>query len=236
MQKILTIAKKELGWYFNTPVGYVLLGLFAALANFLVVRDVLLRQQADLSALFVLLPWLLMVLIAAVCARAIAEEKKSGTLEVLLTLPIKKSELILGKFLGLGIFGLIAILTTLPVVGIVALLGNPDIGVIIAGYLASFLFALSLLSIGIFISTTSTNQVAAVFISIIVFFVIMVIGNPIITDQVPRVARNAFFFISPVARYESMARGVVDLRDVVYFASVVMGFLYLSVETLKRSN
>ena len=232
MNKVLTIARKEIAWYFNTPVGYVLLGLFAGLANFLAVRDIFLRRQASLSALFVFLPWLFLVLVAAVSMRAIAEEKKTGTLEVLLTLPITKREVILGKFLGLGVFGLLGILTTLPTMGVVVSLGNPDLGLIFAGYLAAMLLMLSLLAIGLYLSTIAKNQVGAVFTTMVVFFLIMVIGSPLITDQAPRFMRSVFFFISPVARYENMVRGVVDLRDFVYFISVVVGFIYLSVEAL----
>lgn len=236
MSRILTITRKELTWYFNTPVGYVLLGLFAALANFLVVRDIFLRGQANLSALFVFLPWLLLVFVAAVSMRAIAEEKKSGTLEVLLTLPITKTEVILGKFVGLGVFSVVALAATIPIPALLYALGSPDGGVILAGYLASLLLALALLSIGVFVSTISTNQVAAVFTALVVFFLIMVVGSPLITDQVPRVVRSIFFFISPIARYENMTRGVLDVRDLVYFVSVLVGFLYLSVEMLKRDS
>lgn len=236
MNKILTIAKKEFAWYFNTPVGYVLLGLFGALGNFLAVRDIFLRGQADLYALFVFLPWLLMILAAAVSARAIAEEKKTGTFEVLLTLPVTNTEVILGKLGGLGMLGLLGVLTTLPTVGIIFALGNPDGGIIAAGYLAAFLLILSLMSIGVFLSTLTENQVGAVFTSLVVFFLIMIIGSPLITDQAPRFLRGVFFFISPSARYENMAKGVVDLRDIVYFISIIAGFLYLSVEILKRNN
>lgn len=236
MRKILTIARKELAWYFNTPVGYVLLGLFAALTNFLAVRDIFLRNQASVQALFTFLPWLLMVLVAAVAMRAVAEEKKSQTLEVLLTLPVTEAEVILGKFGGLGILGIFALVTTLPTAGVVVVLGKPDVWVIAAGYLAALLLGLALVSLGIFISTISTNQVAAVFSALTVFFLIMIIGSPLITDQVPRFVRGAFFFISPIARYENIARGVVDVRDLVYFVSLMVGFLYLSVEMLKRRN
>lgn len=234
MRKVLTIAKKEVIWYFNNPVGYVLLGLFAALANFLVVRDIFLRNQASAQALFTFLPWLLMVLVAAVAMRAIAEEKKSQTLEVLLTLPVTETQVTIGKFIGLGLFLASALISVLPVPITLFALGAPDVGIIVAGLLAVLLLSLTLLTIGLFISTVSKNQVGAVFTALVVFFLIMVIGSPVITDQVPRFARSVFFFISPIARFENMARGVVDARDVVYFVSIMVGFLYLSVETLKR--
>lgn len=236
MRKILVIAKKEFIWYFNTPVGYVLLGLFAALTNFLAIRDVFLSKQASSQALFVFLPWLLMVLVAAVAMRAIAEEKKSQTLEILLTLPITGTEVILGKFVGLGFFVLITIASVLPVPITLLALGEPDIGIIIAGLLAAMLLALTLLTIGLFISAVSKNQVGAVFTALVAFFLILVIGSPLITEQVPRFMRSVFFLVSPIARYENMARGVVDVRDLVYFVSVMAGFLYLSVETLKRRS
>lgn len=236
MNKVSTIARKEVAWYFNTPVGYVLLGLFGALANFLALRDIFLRQQADLSGLFTVLPWLLLVFAAAAAARSVAEERKNGTLEVLLSLPITETDIILGKFWGLGMFGLLVLGSTLPTVVIVALLGKPDFGIIFAGYLGGALLVWALLAVGEFISALSTNQAAAVFTALVVFFLLLIIGSPLITDQMPVALRSVFFFVSPAARFESIARGVIELRDVVYFLSLTAGFLYLSVEVLKRRN
>lgn len=236
MNKIFIIAKKELAWYFNNPAGYVLLGLFAALSNFLAIRDILLRNQATIDALSLILPWLALVLVAVVAMRSIAEERKNGTLEILLTLPLSQGEIILGKFFGLGMFMLTAIITVLPIPLTLTVFGRPDWGIIIAGLLAILFFVLTLLTIGLFISSITQDQVAAVFTSLVVFFLIMVIGTALITDQVPKFMREAFFFISPIARYQNMARGVIDFRDVVYFLSLIGGFLYLSIEVLKRER
>ena len=236
MNNIKTIAKKELSFYFNTPTGFVILGVFGALVNFLAIRDILLREQADLTPIFSILPWLLLVVVSVISARSFAQERKDGTMEILLTLPIKLEEIVIGKFIGLKIFSFLAILTMLPTTILLFALGRPDPGVIIASYIAAILFAQTLAAIGIYISATSKNTVTAVFVSVIVFFVAVIIGTPIITDQFPRLVRSAFFFISPVSRYQNMARGVLDLRDIVYFLSVIGGFLYLTIERLKRNR
>jgi len=236
MKNIKTIAKKELSYYFNTPVGYIILGILGALVNFLAIRDILIRGQVDLTPIFSIFPWLLLIVIAVISARTIAEEKKTGTFEVLLTLPVKLEEIIMGKFVGLKIFSSLAVLTILPTIIAVFVLGKPDPGVVVASLLAAFLYAQTLSAIGIYISASSKNTLAAVFVTIITFFLVMIIGSPLITDQFPRVFQSVFFFVSPVARYQNMAKGVIDLRDVVYFVSTIAAFLYLSVQKLKRSR
>ena len=236
MKNIKTIAKKELSFYFNTPTGFIILGIFGALINFLAIRDILIRDQADLMPIFSILPWLLLVVVAVISARSFAEEKKSGTFEVLMTLPLKLQEIVLGKFAGLKMLSGLTVLSLLPTIIAVFILGKPDPGVIFASLLAAFLFAQILIAIGMYISTTSKNTLSAVFVSIIVFFIVMIIGSPLITDQFPRIFRGIFFFISPMARYQNMAQGVIDLKDVIYFISVIAAFLYLSIEQLKRNR
>src|ERR1051326_8822926 len=182
MSRTLTILNRELASYFATPLAYVFIVVFLVLAGILTffVGDFFERGQADLQSFFGFHPWLYLVLIPALSMRLWAEERKSGTIELFLTLPIRLGEAVHGKFLAAWVVAGIALALTFPFWLTVDFLGAPDNGVILAGYLASWLMAGAILAIGAAVSATTKNQVIAFVVTAAIVFVLTVAGTPVV--------------------------------------------------------
>ncbi len=234
MRNIWVIMRRELTGYFATPVAYVFLVIFLALSGSLTfyVGSFFERGQADLQSFFTYQPWLYLVLIPAISMRLWAEERKTGTAELLLTLPISISEAVLGKFLAAWSFTALALVFTFPIWITVNLLGSPDNGVIFAGYLGSLLMAGAYLAIGACFSALSKNQVVAFVVSAAVCFLFTLSGTPLVLNffagWLPQVAVEIVAGFSFLTHYAAMTRGVIDLRDIVFFASLIGVFLYVN--------
>ena len=234
MRNIWVIMRRELTGYFATPVAYVFLVIFLALSGSLTfyVGSFFERGQADLQSFFTYQPWLYLVLIPAISMRLWAEERKTGTAELLLTLPISMSEAVLGKFLAAWSFTALALVFTFPIWITVNLLGSPDNGVIFAGYLGSLLMAGAYLAIGACFSALSKNQVVAFVVSAAVCFLFTLSGTPLVLNffagWLPQVAVEIVAGFSFLTHYAAMTRGVIDLRDIVFFASLIGVFLYVN--------
>ncbi len=232
MRNIWVIMRRELTGYFATPVAYVFLVIFLALSGSLTfyVGSFFERGQADLQSFFTYQPWLYLVLIPAISMRLWAEERKTGTAELLLTLPISMSEAVLGKFLAAWSFTALALVFSFPIWVTVNLLGSPDNGVIFAGYLGSLLMAGAYLAIGACFSALSKNQVVAFVVSAAVCFLFTLSGTPLVLNffagWLPQVAVEIVAGFSFLTHYAAMTRGVIDLRDIVFFASLIGVFLY----------
>src|SRR5690242_16869929 len=184
MRNVLTIFRRELAAYFATPLAYVFIVIFLVMAGILTffVGNFFERGQADLQPVFTFHPWLYVVLIPALSMRLWAEERRSGTIELFLTLPISMTQAVLGKFLASWAFAGIALALTFPFWITVNYLGNPDNGVILASYIGSFLMAGGYLAIGACISAATSNQVIAFIVSVVVCFLFTVSGAPIVID------------------------------------------------------
>ena len=235
MSTVTAIAKRELSAYFSTPLAYVFIVIFLALAGATTFYfgAFFARGQADLQAFFSFHPWLYLFLIPAVGMRLWAEERKSGTIELLMTLPVSTTEAVLGKFVAAWIFAGIAIALTFPIWITVNYLGSPDNGVIVAGYVASFLMAGAFLAIGSFMSALTRNQVIAFVITAAACFLFMMSGlepvqsafrgwaSPFIVDLVAS--------LSFLTHFDAITQGVFDLRDFIYLASVIGVFLFANV-------
>lgn len=232
--RTLAVFRRELAGYFVTPVAYVFIVIFLFVTGMFTFSDRLgdfyQRGQADLQPFFVFLPWLFLFLIPAVSMRLWAEERRQGTLELLLTLPIPLWGSVLGKFLAAWIFTGIALALTFPIWITVNYLGKPDNGVILAGYLASFLMAGAYLAIGSTMSALTRNQVIAFIITVIVCFGFLLGGYAPALAQlgswVPQSVVSAVASFSFVTRFDALAKGVIDLRDVLFFASLIALFLF----------
>ena len=233
MREILVIARRELGSYFATPVAVVFIVIFLALQGALTFNlgGFFARNQADLAPLFNFLPWVLLFLVPALTMRLWAEERRSGTIEMLLTLPITPGQAVIGKFLAAWAFCIIAIALTFPFVLTVHYLGRPDDGVIACGYLGAALIAGCYLALGGALSATTRNQVIAFVLSVAACFVVTAAGTPIVSDFLaqgaPLLATLARR-ISVAERYTGLTRGVIQLRDIVYFLSFPGFFLFLT--------
>ena len=227
MRNTFVIAKRELGSYFGSPVAYVFLVVFLLLTGFFTFTagQFFERGEASLGAFFGWHPWLYLVLVPAAGMRLWAEERRGGTLELLMTMPITPWQAILGKFLASWIFIAIALGLTFPVVVTANVLGNPDNGMIFAGYLGSLLLAGAYLAVTCMTSAMTRNQVVAFILSVVACLFLILAGFSPVTDLLVRWASPAFIdtvaAFSVVTHFDGFQKGVIDSRDLAYFLSVI---------------
>ena len=232
MQATAAICKRELVAYFSTPLAYVFIVIFLGLTGAVTFYfgGFFNRGQADLQPFFAFHPWLYLFLIPAIGMRLWAEERKSGTIELLMTLPVSTTHAVLGKFLASWIFAAIALALTFPIWITVNYLGSPDNGVIIAGYIGSLLMAGAFLSIGCFVSALTRNQVIAFVIGAAVCFVFMMSGLELVLSSfkgwAPIFVVDLIASLSFLTHFDGIIKGVIDLRDVVYLLSAIVVFLF----------
>jgi ABC-2 type transport system permease protein len=235
MKNITAIMKRELYGYFTTPVAYVFIVIFLFLTGIFTfyLGAFYERAQADLDPFFRFHPWLYLFLIPAIAMRLWSEERKSGTIELLMTLPISVSEAVIGKFLAAWCFTGIALVLTFPIWVTVNYLGQPDNTVIIASYLGSFLMAGGFLSIGSCISAITKSQVIAFVISVVICFLFVLSGFPLVLDffqgWAPHALVDAIASFSFLTHFDSIKKGVIDLRDLIYFGILITFWLYANV-------
>ena len=232
MHNVLTIFRREFVGYFTTPLAYVFIVIFLVMGGMLTffVGNFFGRGQADLQPFFMFHPWLYLVLIPALSMRLWAEERRSGTIELFLTLPIRMTEAVVGKFLAAWCFAGIALALTFPFWLTVNFLGHPDNGVILASYIGSFLLAGALLAIGACVSALTKNQIIAFVVTAALAFIFIAAGSPAVLGALqgwaPQWLIDGFTQISFVSHFSAITRGVIDVRDVFYFASVIIAFLF----------
>jgi len=229
MGNLGVVLKRELASYFATPVAYVFIVIYLIMAAVFTfyLGGFFEREIADLEPFFRFHPWLYLFLVPAIGMRLWAEERKSGTVELLLTLPITAGEAVLGKFLAAWLFIGLALALTFPIWITVNVLGNPDNGVIVAAYVGSWLMAGGFLAISACLSAATRNQVVAFILAVVVCFVFLLSGLPMVLDAfrgwLPQVLIDAIANLSFLVHFTSISRGVLDLRDVLYFG-LVIGF------------
>lgn len=244
MGATVAIARRELASYFATPLAYVFILLFLVLAALLTFNlgNFYERGQADLSPFFAYHPWLYLFLVPSVSMRLWAEERKSGSIELLLTQPIALWQAVLGKFAAAWLFTTLALLLTFPIWLTVNFLGDPDNGVILAAYIGSALMAGGFLAIGSCMSALTRNQVIAFILAVVVCFLFLLAGFPLVLDAfrgwTPQALLDAIASLSFLAHFESIRKGVIDLRDLLYFALLIATFLAATavVLDLRRSE
>jgi ABC-2 type transport system permease protein len=231
MGAAFTVARRELAGYFATPVAYVFIVIFLVLSGALTftLGGFFTRGQADLQPFFGFVPWLFLFLVPALTMRLWAEERRLGTIELLLTLPIPQWAAVLGKFLAAWAFCAIALALTFPLWITVNVLGEPDNGVILAGYLGCLLVAGAYLAVGAALSALTRNQVIAFVLAVAACFLFAAAGSPVVTEFLSRrlpvlaeVARQ----VSVTERFGGFSRGVVALRDLVFFGSFIGFWLF----------
>ncbi|MDT8438182.1 MAG: ABC transporter permease subunit [Wenzhouxiangellaceae bacterium] len=226
------IVRRELTGYFATPVAFVFIVIFLIMAGAFsfYLGGFYEREIADLQPFFQFHPWLYLFLVPAVGMRLWAEERRSGTIELLLTLPVTTGAAVIGKFVAAWAFVGVALALTFPIWITVNLLGDPDNGAILTGYLGSWLMAGGFLAISACLSAATRNQVVAFILAVVVCFGFLLSGLPMVLDLfrgwLPQAVLDAIANLSFLAHFNSLARGVVDLRDVVYFALVIGFWLF----------
>jgi ABC-2 type transport system permease protein len=239
MRSLWIITWRELGAYFSTPLAYVFLVIFLAGAGAVTfyMGDFFGRRQADLMAFFGFHPWLFLVLIPAVGMRLWAEERKSGTIELLMTLPVTTGQVVAGKFLAAWAFTAIAIALTFPIWISVAYLGEPDHGVIFASYLGSLLMAGALLALTSCLSALTKNQVIAFVVGAAASFIFMMSGLDIVlgffTNWAPAYIVDLIASMSFLTHFQTITKGVVEVPSVVFFLSMMAVCLFINVQIVE---
>lgn len=241
MSIVWTIVKRELGAYFTSPVAYVFLVIFLLLTGFFTFTagNFFERGEASLAAFFGWHPWLYLAVVPAIGMRLWAEERRSGTLELLFTMPIATWQAIVAKFLASWLFLGVALMLTFPAVVTVNVLGDPDNGAIFAGYLGSFLLAGAYLAITCMTSAMTRNQVVAFILSVVACLFLVLAGFNPVTDLMVRWASPALVdtvaAFSVVTHFDGFQRGVIDTRDLFFFLSVI-GFALFATGVILRGH
>jgi len=244
MKNIIIVIKRELNSYFATPVAYVFIVIFLVMSGALTfyLGNFYERGQADLIPFFQFHPWLYLFLVPAIAMRLWAEERKTGSIELLMTLPISIGQSVIGKYLAAWMFIGIALMLTFPIWITVNYIGNPDNGVILAAYLGSFLMAGGFLAIGSCISATTKNQVIAFIITVVICFLFLLAGSSLVLNffkvWIPQSIVDAISSLSFLTHYISISKGVIDLRDIIYFFSLIGFWLYANaiIVDLKKAD
>ena len=238
-RNVSAVFKREFVSYFTTPVAYVFLIVFLALAGALTfyIGNFFDRNQADLEAFFTFHPWLYLFLIPAISMRLWAEERKSGTVEFLLTMPVTLWDAVLGKFLAAWFFAGVALVLTFPIWLTVNYLGEPDNGAVLAGYIGSFLMAGAYLAIGSCLSAATKNQVIAFVLAAAICFLFTLGGTNIVlgfaASLLPQSLVDLVASFSFLNHFDQIKKGVIDLRDLIFFLSVMGVFLYATTLVLE---
>ncbi|WP_324733619.1 ABC transporter permease subunit [Pseudomonas paeninsulae] len=231
MRQLPVLFKRELASYFSTPLAYVFIVIFLVLSGVFTfyLGGFFASGQANLAPFFGFHPWLYLFLVPAIAMRLWAEERKSGTIELLMTLPITRFEAVTGKFLAAWAFAGLALLLTFPMIITVNYLGEPDNGAIATGYIGSWLLAGAYLAIGSCMSALAKNQVIAFILAVSVCFLFIVSGFPMVLDGfsgwAPQWLIDAVASLSFLTRFDAISKGVIDLRDVLYFLTLIAAWL-----------
>ncbi len=232
MRNVWIVLKRELAGYFTTPIAYVFLVIFVFLAGLFTfyLGNLFERGQADLLPFFTFHPWLYLFLVPALAMRLWAEERRGGTIELLLTLPLTVAEVVLGKFLAAWAFTAMAVALTVPMWITVNYLGNPDNGVALAGYLGSLLMAGAFLAIGSCMSALTRNQVIAFVLAAVMSLIFILSGFPLVLDffgsWAPEIVVQTVSSFSFLTHFDAITKGVLDARDVIYFLSLIAFWLF----------
>lgn len=236
MGNVIAIARKEFRSYFDSPIAYIFITAYLLLVNFLYLWTFFVAGQADMRPFFGFMPFVFLFLVPSITMRLWAEERKMGTLEVLLTLPVREKDVVLGKFLSSLLLLAIMLLLTFNIPLMIGLLGQPDWGMIICGYLGCLLMGASYLAIGLFASALSDNQIVAFIIAIAICTAGLIVGEWFFLMLVPDPLVGFFNYLGLGTHFESMGRGVIDTRDLLYYVSVIGVFLYLNVHTVENRS
>ncbi|MGC9070342.1 MAG: ABC transporter permease subunit [Elusimicrobiales bacterium] len=229
---ILKVASKEMRHYFDAPHSYVLICVYLFIIGYFFAQPLFLINQANLNSVVDIAPLILTFFVPAITMKLIAEEKKTQTIEILMTLPLTEEEIILGKYLSaLSVVGLsIILMLAYPIT--LLFLSKPDVGHLVGTYLSIFFISASFAAIGLFASTLSSSQIIAFIIGFAICFVLYLAGK--VTFFLPISIQDIVSYIGIDPHLTNMSRGVIDLKDIVYFISVICLFIYLSIQQIKR--
>ena len=232
LRTVLTIFRRELRSYFNSPVAYVVIVVFLAIVGWFFSSNLFLMNMATMRVVFELVPLVFLFFIPAITMRLLAEEQKTGTIELLTTRPVRDSEIVLGKFLAAWVLVAITLLPTVLYVIILASLGPLDIGPVATGYLGLLLMAAVYIGIGIVASSLTENQIVAFIINFLIILALFLLNKVLI--YVPQGLASTLEFLGVDYHFSNIARGVIDSRNLIYFTSLIGFSLLLATVSLER--
>ena len=224
--------KKELRTFFDSHIAYIVITIFLLICGWFFFSDLFLVNQASMRNLFGIIPFIFMFFVPAVTMRLISEEKRSGTIEVLVTFPVKDHEIILGKFLAGLILIAVAVILTLVYVITLSGIGDFDFGSVVSGYIGLVFLGAAYLSIGIFTSSLTQNQIVAFITSFVIIFALFMLDKVLMF--MPTLLASFLEYLSVSYHFSNISRGVIDSRDVIYYLSLIFFFLFLAVRALEN--
>jgi len=204
------------------------------MSSWLFFRTFFIDGQASMRTYFSIIPWIFLFIIPAITMRLWSEEKKLGTIEILMTLPVKDYDVVIGKFLGSLSFLIIMIALSFPIPILVLSLGNADLGVIVSSYLGTIFLGASYLAIGLYVSSFTKNQIISFIVAIALSFFLFILGEDIVTYFVPQTLVPVVQYLGLSKHFDSIIRGVLDTRDIIYYLSIIGLFLYLNVRSIAK--
>ncbi len=226
MKKVLPIFRREMFSFFFSPVAYIVITVFLLITGWIFTSEMFIANDSSMRGVFGFIPFIFLFFVPAVTMRLLSEEHKSGTIELLLTMPISDAEIVLGKFLaGLGLL-VTAIVFTLPYAMTIMVLGEPDLGMLLTSYIGLVLMGASYVAVGIFASTISGNQVVSFIIAFLIIFALWLINKFLVLIPPPMVPFLQYMSID--YHFNNISRGVLDSRDIVYYLSLVVFMLSLA--------
>ncbi|MEO0231634.1 MAG: ABC transporter permease subunit [candidate division WOR-3 bacterium] len=234
MKRVFAVYKKELKSYFNSPIGYIYLVVFLVLTQWLFLRNFFVFPQTTLRDLFSLFPIIFVLFIPGLTMRLWAEERKVNTIEILFTLPLKDYEILFGKFLSALTFFALSLLLTFLLPITLSFIGDLDWGATISGYIGALFLGGAYISLGLALSSFTQNQIVAYILSVTICFLFYIIGEDALIANFSTFWINIFKFFSLKTRFESITRGIIDLRDIIYYISFMGFFLYLNIWIMDR--
>lgn len=233
LRNIYILFKKELMSYFNSPIAYIFIGVFLVVGNWLFFKNFFLIGQVSMRGYFDLLPWIFLFMSPAITMRLWAEEKKSGTIEFLLTLPVTDWQVVLAKFFGALAFLFISLLLTLTLPITLMSLGNIDWGPIIGSYLGSLFLGGAYLALGLFISSLTKNQIIAFVMGLVACFAAFIIGSNFVLIGAPQFMVPVLKFLGLGSHFFNIAKGIIDTKDIIFYLSFIFVFLWLNARIIE---
>ena len=233
MKSIIVIMKREFHSFFLSPIAYIFLTLYLVLTNFLFFQGFFLAGEASMRNYFELLPWLFLLFLPAITMRSWAEERKNRTLELLLTWPVKDSEVVFGKFFASFSFLFLALLLSVTVPISVILIGNPDKGIMLSSYIGALFLGGSYIAIGMTVSSLTENQIVAFIGTVVILLIGNLIGHDAVLASVPSAVAAFLASLSLESHFTSIARGVLDSRDLIFYISVIAIALFFNIQSLE---
>ncbi len=233
---MFSLYKKEISYYANNPIGYIVVTLFAVFANFLFVKDIFLFGSASMKPFFNLLPWLFMVFVPAISMRIVSEEKRTNTIESLLSLPVSESQIILAKFFSLVTLISIGLLLTFALPVSLTYIAGLYIPEIIVAYLGAVLMGSSFAAISMLFSAFTKNQVVAFLSSVIVIFFLVILSTDFAASSLPKFIIDNANLYSPVYHLQNFTKGILDIRSIFYFVSLISLGIFLTIIDLEKRS